>query len=158
MAALLIFQFAGLPSGLWLDVLFVHQEKNGCGSCKGVKTCVCVLSPLAGFEVTIIGRFWGDHRGPCDLHRKPPLIFLFSSPLRGSARRGGAAKHQESSRRLLHVFRTRFARKHGPWNVDHALTPGTFVGMKDRLICRNDELAPGGQTTLHTLRDLGLLP
>jgi ABC-type bacteriocin/lantibiotic exporter with double-glycine peptidase domain len=31
-AALLIFQFAGLPSGLWLDVPFVRQEKNGCGS------------------------------------------------------------------------------------------------------------------------------
>jgi hypothetical protein len=31
-AALLVLQFAGLPSGLWLDVPFVHQEKNGCGS------------------------------------------------------------------------------------------------------------------------------
>jgi predicted double-glycine peptidase len=31
-AALLVFQFAALPSGLWLDVPFVHQEKNGCGS------------------------------------------------------------------------------------------------------------------------------
>jgi hypothetical protein len=31
-AALLVLQFAALPSGLWLDVPFVHQEKNGCGS------------------------------------------------------------------------------------------------------------------------------
>jgi hypothetical protein len=66
-------------------------------------------------------------------------------------------REESSGGSLPHVFRTHFAGKHGAWNVDHALTPGTFVGMKDRLVRRNDELTPGRQPALQTLRGFGVL-